>query len=318
MIKLFAMIASISLITLVGNAEAAKKRVAVLDFEDTAIAEQNSQNPDNPFAIIAALRGQQQQQAPERKIGKNVAGQLVNELAKDGTFMVLERSQIQKIFDEQNISKSGAIDQSSAAKLGKLLGVSAIVTGSVNEFTVQSHKRGVLGIGVKVNTAKVGLNARIIDANTGEIIATAEGKGEEESSNAQVGSFYGSSESGSENSLLGIATKKALNEVIAQLKTSENKLKEIAVTGAIAYSDTAKNSTIADIGRTAGISTGAPLYVSRVVKEIKNSSGAVIKVITDNVAEIKVKEVDEQTCTCECVSGDCKAIAEGMRVSTIK
>ncbi|MBT0663330.1 hypothetical protein KI809_03360 [Geobacter pelophilus] len=318
MIKLFAMIASISLIALVGNAEAAKKRVAVLDFEDTAIAEQNSQNPDNPFAIIAALRGQQQQQAPERKIGKNVAGQLVNELAKDGTFMVLERSQIQKIFDEQNISKSGAIDQSSAAKLGKLLGVSAIVTGSVNEFTVQSHKRGVLGIGVKVNTAKVGLNARIIDANTGEIIATAEGKGEEESSNAQVGSFYGSSESGSENSLLGIATKKALNEVIAQLKTSENKLKEIAVTGAVVYSDAAKNSTIADIGRTAGISTGAPLYVSKVVKEIKNSSGAVIKVITDNVAEIKVKEVDEQTCTCECIKGDCKAIAEGMRVSTTK
>ncbi len=317
MFKLLVIIASLSFFCLAGNAEAAKKRVAVLDFEDTAISEQG-QTPTNPFALIAALRGQQQQQAPERKIGKNVASQLVNELAKDGTFMVIERSQLQKIFDEQKISKAGAIDQSSAAKIGKLLGVSAIITGTINEFTVQSHTRGVLGIGVNVNTAKVGLTARIIDANTGEIISTAEGKGEEESSNAQVGSFYGSSESGSENSLLGTATKKALEGVISQLKTSEKNLKAAAITGAVVYCDVAKNSTIADIGRASGVSNGSPLYVTKVVKEIKNSAGEVIKVIADTVAELKVKEVEEQTSTCECVGGNCAAIAEGMRVSTSK
>jgi curli biogenesis system outer membrane secretion channel CsgG len=299
------------------SAEAAKKRIAVLDFEDTAITEQ-ANNPNNALALMAALRGQQQQQAPERKIGKNVASQLVNELAKDGTFIVVERSQLQKIFDEQKIAREGAIDQSSAAKIGKLLGVSAIVTGTINEFTVESHKRGVLGIGVKVNTAKVGLTARIIDANTGEIISTAEGKGQEESTNTTVGSIYGSSESGSENSLLGVATKKALEAVISQLKNKENSLTASAINGAVIYYDAAKRSTITDLGKNSGVSVGSPLYVTKVVKELKNSSGAVIKVIADTVAELKIKEVEDQTCTAECVTGNCNDIAEGMRVSTIR
>ncbi len=49
-------------------------------------------------------------------------------------YSVIERRQISKVLSEQSLDMSGSIDQSTMRKLGKLLGVQAIVLGSVTDF----------------------------------------------------------------------------------------------------------------------------------------------------------------------------------------
>ena len=48
-----------------------------------------------------------------------------------GRFEVVERAQLQKILKEQQLGMTGMINQDTAAKVGELLGVKVIITGSV-------------------------------------------------------------------------------------------------------------------------------------------------------------------------------------------
>jgi tetratricopeptide (TPR) repeat protein len=56
---------------------------------------------------------------------------------KSEFIMFLEREYLQKIFEEQAISQTGAIDEKTAVQVGKISGVNTIVVGSV---TLVSHK----------------------------------------------------------------------------------------------------------------------------------------------------------------------------------
>jgi len=89
-------------------------------------------------------------------MGAIVAEWFITYLVKTGRFEVVERGLLNKIIDEQKLSMSGFIDEDSASKLGRLLGVKVIISGSVLKYD---------------NTMEV--NARIIDVESASII-TAE------------------------------------------------------------------------------------------------------------------------------------------------
>jgi len=295
---------------------AAKKRIAVLDFEDTAISVQSAANQQ--MAMLMAMMRRQPAETPrDRKIGKTVANILVNELVKDGTFTIIERNQLDKIFSEQKLSVSGTMDPSSAVKIGKLLGVTAVVTGSVNQFTVDTKTTGALGIGITTNTGRVAVTAKIIDTSTGEILFSAEGSGHEESKGIQVGGFFNTSDAGFENSLLGIATKKALSVVLAEINKQQATFKDPVISGSIVYIDDGAKTILTDLGKESGIENGQKLYILRMIKEIKNPrTGEVIKVINDNVAEVQILSVDKKSSTTTCVSGRCNELKVGDNVSS--
>jgi len=241
------------------------------------------------------------------------------QLVKDGTFKVIERSQLESSLKEQNLSLNGAVSSSEVSKIGNVLGVNALITGSVTEFTVDSVHRGVLGVGVTTNTGKVGVNVRIFDASSGEILFASEGVGEESSSGVSIGSLYNSAEGNYENTLLGIATKKALGGIIEQLKKQATKLKDISVSGYIAYYDDAAKTYLLDIGSDNGLDNNTTLYALRVAREIKSpTTGEIIKRITNTVAELKVTGVDKSSATAICVTGNCKELKEKDIVSTGK
>lgn len=53
-----------------------------------------------------------------------------------GAFEILERAQLQKLMQEHNLSVSGTVLESSATQIGQILGVEALIYGSVNTFKV--------------------------------------------------------------------------------------------------------------------------------------------------------------------------------------
>lgn len=87
-------------------------------------------------------------------MGKIVSEWLITALVKDGRFDVVERRLLEKILTEQKLALTGMIDATSAAKLGRVLGVKIIISGSVIKFQ---------------NIMEV--NARIIDVESASIIA---------------------------------------------------------------------------------------------------------------------------------------------------
>ncbi|MCP4691574.1 MAG: hypothetical protein GY859_26245 [Desulfobacterales bacterium] len=89
-----------------------------------------------------------------RDMGAIVAEWLITAFVKEGRFDVVERSLLNQIIEEQKLGRSGMVDESTATKIGELLGVKAIISGSLSKL------RDALEI-----------NARIIDVESASIIA---------------------------------------------------------------------------------------------------------------------------------------------------
>lgn len=292
------------------HANAGIKKVAVIDFDDSTATDQ--QNMKNPVYILMALRGRTVAQDEKGKIGRLVTETLTTELVKDGSLKVMERSKLKKVLDEQVLSLSGAIDTTDAAKIGKLLGVSAVIIGSVTQFNVEESNIGILGLGIKTNTAKVEVNARMIDTSTGEVILAAKGLGEESRSGVKVGELFSSSGSQFESSLLGIATRKAITSIVSDLKGYESKLKDSAINTIIAYVDTEKKTYLIDSGTDSGLEKGLSLSVIKVLREIKSpTTGKILKTITEKIADLTITQIDKTSATGTCLTGKCNEIKEG-------
>ena len=89
-------------------------------------------------------------------LGKFVAEEILIRLFRAGEVQVVERRFIKKMMEEMKLQKSGVIDEGSIRKLGRLLGVDALCTGTITEL---------------LRTVKI--NARLIDTETGSIFAAS-------------------------------------------------------------------------------------------------------------------------------------------------
>src|SRR4029453_5313387 len=117
-------------------------------------------------------------------LGKGMADQVVDALVNDGTFRVIERKKLDTVVAEQDFSRSDRADPSAAklSKVGKVLGVRYILSGSITKFSTESRGGAVavhgIGLGGKKAKSEVNLTVRMIDTTTGEIIISAKGHGE--------------------------------------------------------------------------------------------------------------------------------------------
>src|SRR3989442_10814012 len=77
-------------------------------------------------------------------IGKGMADQVVDELVNEGTFRVIERKKLDTVLAEQDFSNSDRADPSAAklAKIGKVLGVRYIISGSITKFGGEEKNYG--------------------------------------------------------------------------------------------------------------------------------------------------------------------------------
>ncbi|PYS20324.1 MAG: hypothetical protein DMF72_21480 [Acidobacteria bacterium] len=111
-----------------------------------------TENQKQTIAVVefADLRGN------VTDFGRFISEELITRLYQTKKFKVIERQLLNKVVAEQKLSLTGVIDQTSAQKLGKLLGVDAIASGTVSD----------LGKSLRVN-------ARLISTSTGEVFAVA-------------------------------------------------------------------------------------------------------------------------------------------------
>jgi curli biogenesis system outer membrane secretion channel CsgG len=260
-------------------------------------------------------------------IGKGITSLLVNNLVKDGTFSIIERAALDKIMTEQNFSNSQRADPSSAAKLGKLLGVDAIIVGSITQFGNETKKVGVGGgggglggfglggVGHSNSKANVSITARLINIDTGEIMGVAEGTGQSSRSSTSLlgggGNWHGwgggNADFGSsdfQNTIIGEATKAAVDKLTLDVVADAPRVavRTITIDGLVAAVD--GSQIVLNVGKKAGVNAGDQLEVVRVTKEIKDpATGAVIRKLTSLIGVVKATDVDDSSAVCSVVSG---------------
>jgi len=128
-----------------------KKRIAVFDFE-----------------ILAEKAGD--------KLGSAVADMLVTQLVRSGRFIVVERSRIEQILQEQAIGQSGVISEETAPQVGQLLGAESLIIGKIIEANQETgahkfdDKKNKWGLALKATLAQTRIHYKMINSSTGEIL----------------------------------------------------------------------------------------------------------------------------------------------------
>ncbi len=301
-----------ALVSVPAQAQASKRRprIAVMDFDYATVQTWTS-----------SLFG------TNVDVGKGIVDLLVTDLVKDGTYSVIERKQLDKILAEQNFSNSNRADPASAARIAKILGVDAIIVGSITEFGNETKKTGLGGlggnwhgyglgnVGHSNSKANVAVTARIINVDTAEIMGVADGKGQSSRASTNLlggggnwGGFGGGSadfgNSNFQQTIIGEAVKKAVDELSANLVADAPKIatRTITVEGVVAAVE--GNQIILNVGTKAGVKVGDQFNVERVTKEIKDpTTGSVIRRLASTVGVVKATDVDDASAVCEPVSG---------------
>jgi curli biogenesis system outer membrane secretion channel CsgG len=117
--------------------------------------------------------------------GVGISDMLATALVKTGKFVVLERQELAKILEEQQVGSSGGVSAQTAAAAGNVLGVELLVFGSISEFgseeraltgDVRAPKLpsglGTIGGKVQRKTVRAGVDVRLVNAVSGEVIAS--------------------------------------------------------------------------------------------------------------------------------------------------
>lgn len=279
-----------------------KKRVAVFNFDYGTVR-----------SGVAAIFG------TDVDVGNGISDMLVEELVKGGQYSVIERKALDKLLAEQNFSNSDRADPATAARIGRLLGVDAIVVGSITQFGRDDRQVGLGGFGrslgryglggTSMRSAKavVAVTARLVNVETGEILALATGNGESRRSGT---SLLGAGGSGSAagagvmdmrstnfaNTILGEATRHAVEQLAEQLNANASRIEVRVrpVEGLVA--DVSGNTLVINIGTRAGVRPGMTLTVRRVGREIKDpATGRVIRRVEQTLGTLTISEADEES-----------------------
>lgn len=275
-----------------------KKRVAVLSFDDAAVRSSST----------SAL-------GTSQDVGAGLADVLIDELLKNGAYSLVERTALDAVLKEQNFSNSSRADPKTAAAIGRLLGVDAIIIGSVTQFGVDQSAvavgsgtlgritRGVVGGGQRVNTkAIVGMTARLVDTGTGEILTSVSGSGE--SSKSTVGaSGYASgaldmTSSSFQSTMLGEAVNRAAQIVATGLGEFGSKLALARIDYSGLIADVSGNTLILNVGKKGGVQVGDTIEITRAGRTVLDpQTKKVLRTIVDKVGAARITEADDVSST---------------------
>jgi curli biogenesis system outer membrane secretion channel CsgG len=273
-------------------------------------------------------------------VGKGIADLMVTRLVNDGVYSVIERKALDKIISEQNFSNSDRANADTAAKIGRILGVDAIIVGSITQFGRDDKSQGVGGgalggltgrfgggkFGKREAKAVVGISARMVSTETAEILAAAEGKGESKRSGLLLGGA-GGSDSGAggggynmssknfADTILGEAVGQAVTDVAKQLddKAASLPTQALQISGLVA--DVSGNTLILNVGSKAGVKVGDHLGVFRQGRQIKDpATGKVLKTIVTKLGDVTIAEVEDTSAT-GTYTGEAPKVGDSVRNS---
>lgn len=278
-------------------ASAGKKRVIVDEFDYSTV-----------MTSVQAVFGTSQ------NIGKGIRSMLVTRVAKDGKVVVVERAKMNQLLKEQDFNAGNRVKKGSGARVGQVSGADALLTGDVVVFGRDDKKTNVRGGGIagrviggiaasnREDKAVVVIDYRLVDAETSEVIATGEARGESSRKGnalAGIGGVLGKGAGGLEvdmtssnfaQTIIGEATQDCVDKLAAILNDQTTNMKaNVRPVETRVAAVTGGTLTIA-AGSADGVNSGEVFEIFKVLGEIRDPQ-------TKEVLDTQVEKVGEMTVT---------------------
>jgi curli biogenesis system outer membrane secretion channel CsgG len=235
--------------------------------------------PKRRIGVVSFLNKAPYAQA---RIGDTATDIIITELTKTGKFIVVERDKMDKLLDEQKLGQSGAIDPATAAQVGKILGLNAILTGSISQFGVKSEGKDFIVTQSKQQIVECTVDIRAVDAETGQVLYADSGKGVVRKSSGKVLGM--GNQSKYDETLEGEALRAAIVKFMDNLTSQINKKQWSCRVAAVE-----DGSVYLNAGEESGVEVGQKLKVFSQGKEIKDpTTGLVLGRTEKEIGTIKV------------------------------
>ncbi len=194
-------------------------------------------------------------------VGEAAADILGTILQKTERFIIIPQQDMQSVLDQQALGASGAIDPASAAKMGKVLGLNAMVTGAITAYSEAEEGSDYLVYKNKKQIARVTVDYRIVDTTTGIQIAADSGQGvyEKKTGGALGLGSKASYDSDLRDGALRDALTKAMVNMLDQFERQEWTGRIAKVSGRTVY---------INAGQKTGLRVGEVLLVQELGEEI--------------------------------------------------
>jgi curli biogenesis system outer membrane secretion channel CsgG len=287
------------------TAQADKKRVIVDEFDYSAVKTQ----------VQAVFNTQQD-------IGKGIRAMLVTRLAQANKVVVVERAKLATLTKEQDFNASNRVKQGTGARVGQISGADALLSGDIIIFGRDDKKKSVKGGGLiggafgaiasskNEDKAVVAIDYRLIDAETSEVIATGEARGESVRKGNALGAIGGAigkgvagvqvdmTSSNFAETIIGEATQDCVNKLAAILLEQTGSMKKTVreVEGRVA--DVSGKTIVLNVGSVDGVNVGEVFEVLRIVREVKDPvTKETLDVVTEKTGEMTTTSVRDKIAT---------------------
>jgi curli biogenesis system outer membrane secretion channel CsgG len=256
-------------------------------------------------------------------IGEGIRAMLTVRMDQSKNITLLERTNIQDVLKEQDFGASNRVKKGTNARIGQLSGADAMLYGDIVIFgRDDTTKRKGLGAAIgrfnpvagavvtlnKEEKAVVGINLRLVDTETGEVIETAEARGESSRKSKDYGALLGVSgvgvgaggvsmtSSNFQQTIIGEATSNAVTKIVEFLEARIPQLpaKPRDIEGRVATVGT--GTIVLNVGSQDGVLRGDRFEILQINGEIKDpTTKEVIDVDAVKIGEFVADGVREKT-----------------------
>lgn len=280
----------------------------------------------NPVSAITPANGLKKrvvvytfEYKPKQDVGEAIRSMLQNRLAEQGQVVVVERAAIDAIEKELKRNADGTVQPGTGAQIGRISGVDAVLAGDVIIFgrDDKKHNAGAAvtndictacGVFTRTRTeekAVVAINYRFIDAETSEVVATGQARGESKRTSKSWGAGANGSTVGMDvtaanfaETIVGEATMDCVNK-LADLFTKQvqgMKRKQHALEAYVA--DISDSTMVITAGMNDGVVAGDVFEICKIDRVVRdpNTKEILDRVVT-KVGECTISSVRERVAT---------------------
>lgn len=241
-------------------------------------------------------------------------------LMEDGRFVVVERAALSGLQSEQQLGQGGSTRSETAPASGRMIGASYLIRGAVTAFNPSAGGGGLrlggmpggsalgLGAGIQSRKSTVKISLRLIDAATGQVVATssAEGTGSSRDMDAGVVDLNNGATLGLntlKSTSMGKALEDAIRKALAGL-TVDNK--RAPWTGLVV--DVRGDTVILNAGADQNVGAGMVFGVYRRGETLTDpGTGEVLDVDIQRLGSVQVESVRDKVSTARMVEGQSPA-----------
>jgi curli biogenesis system outer membrane secretion channel CsgG len=234
-------------------------------------------------------------------VGEALAAQLSTALDQTDCFVLADRMALSEVLREQELGLAGVASAEYAAEAGRLIGAQILIKGEITEFEPGKQGRGMtagfgledvgLRLGGNRNKVHIAADIRLIDASTGEVLATQRIDSEAKSFGIAFGIDYKDTSLGNDSfskTPLGLAVRDAVIEAAGFIV---EETREVEWIGSVVHTE--EGSIYINAGAESDIDVGDTFVVSTVERElIDPATGVTIGRIEHEMGQVRVDAVE--------------------------